>query len=179
MDIKYGILYGVHEEDLNADGSFVVPNDVKYIGGYAFKYCSKLTSITIPDGVIGIGCDVFYGCSNLKSKHDNYKAFYITKTGKLMCRDKTYTIGKRSIVKGALKLCENGIHYCTNLFDIFNHYCGEYGKDFVVGICEVSNENLGADDDSKRCARWVKPTKILSREEVIKILNGDDNDEGY
>lgn len=35
------------------------------IGNYAFQYCSKLTSITIPNGVISIDKSAFYGCSSL------------------------------------------------------------------------------------------------------------------
>ena len=160
MGIEKGVfdnaitLCDVINSDLNADGSFVVPNGVTSIGWYAF-----------------------YGCLRLKSKPDNYKAFSLTKTGKLMCRDKIYTVGKKSMARGELMPCYNGIHYCTNLFDIFNYYYGEYDKDFVIGICDVSEENIVGGGDSKRCARWVKPTKILTKEEVIKIINGDKNDE--
>lgn len=39
------------------------------IGDDAFYYCSKLTSITIPDNVTTIGNRSFYVCSNLKSLH--------------------------------------------------------------------------------------------------------------
>lgn len=83
-------------------------------------------------------------------------------------------MGKKNYCKGPLELCGNGIHYCTNIFDIFYYYYGEYGKDFVIGICDVSDENVGGNDDSKRCARWVIPNRILTREEVINIMNGGD-----
>lgn len=269
MKIKNNILYDVRNEDLNADGSFVVPNgvtsirdfafhsccirltsiiisnsvtsigdnafyscsnltsaiignSVTNIGHYAFSNCIRLTSVIIPDSVTNIECFAFAGCirltsvtigngvtnigrcafrncirltsiiipdsvtsismrafllTDLESKPDNYKAFILTETGKLMCRYKTYTVGEKSMVEDELRLCRNGIHYCTNIFNIFNYYSGEYGKDFVIGVCEVSDENIGGSDDSKRCARWVKPTKILTREEVIKILNGEGKEE--
>ena len=37
------------------------------IGRYAFRYCSSLTSITIPDSVTSIGIFAFSGCSSLTS----------------------------------------------------------------------------------------------------------------
>lgn len=40
---------------------------VTYIGDLAFQACSSLTSVVIPDGVIGIGNEAFYDCPNLTS----------------------------------------------------------------------------------------------------------------
>ena len=37
------------------------------IGTSAFRKCSRLTSITIPEGVTTIGSNAFYGCKNLAS----------------------------------------------------------------------------------------------------------------
>ncbi len=42
-------------------------NSVEEIGDYAFRYCDKLTSITIPDSVINIGDGAFQDCSGLTS----------------------------------------------------------------------------------------------------------------
>ena len=57
-------------------GSVVIPESVTYngttysvtsIGHYAFRDCSGLTSITIPNSVTSIGDEAFYGCSGLTS----------------------------------------------------------------------------------------------------------------
>ena len=42
-----------------------IPDGVTSIGGYAFKGCSGLTSVTIPDSVKSIGSGAFSGCSGL------------------------------------------------------------------------------------------------------------------
>ena len=47
--------------------SITIPNSVTSIGNYAFYYCSGLTSITIPNSVTSIGNSAFGGCSGLTS----------------------------------------------------------------------------------------------------------------
>ena len=45
--------------------NFVENSQCASIGDYAFGYCSSLTSITIPEGVINIGSNAFRDCSSL------------------------------------------------------------------------------------------------------------------
>ena len=47
--------------------SITIPNSVTSIGNYAFKGCSGLTSVTIPNSVTSIGNNAFSGCSGLTS----------------------------------------------------------------------------------------------------------------
>ena len=47
--------------------SITIPNSVTSTGAYAFRDCSSLTSVTLPNGVISIGEQTFYRCSSLTS----------------------------------------------------------------------------------------------------------------
>ena len=151
--------------------SIKIPNSVMSIGRYAFSWCTGLTSITIPDSVTSIGSSAFVCCA-LTSKQANYKAFQI-KNGELRCRRKTYSEGKKYYVRGTLKMCENGIHYCTNLFEIFNYYYGELDKDIAIYEIEVGSKVLTS-DSNKCCTNSCVLKRRLYREDIIKILNGEE-----
>ena len=47
--------------------SVIIPNDLTSIGNYAFYNCTGLTSVTIPNGVTSIGNDAFSSCAALTS----------------------------------------------------------------------------------------------------------------
>ncbi|MDE0861248.1 MAG: leucine-rich repeat domain-containing protein, partial [Akkermansiaceae bacterium] len=47
--------------------SITIPNSVTSIGGYAFYLCTSLTNITISDGVTNIGSSAFRDCTSLTS----------------------------------------------------------------------------------------------------------------
>ncbi|MBR6117482.1 MAG: leucine-rich repeat protein [Paludibacteraceae bacterium] len=47
--------------------AIIIPNNIISIGDHAFSGCTGLTSITILDGVISIENNAFYGCSGLTS----------------------------------------------------------------------------------------------------------------
>jgi len=45
----------------------VIPDDVTYIGDYAFRGCTSITSVTMGEHVTKIGTSAFYGCKNCTS----------------------------------------------------------------------------------------------------------------
>lgn len=66
MQIHKNILVRVDRDDLDGNGAFVVPEDVKEIGCTAFMFCNKdLRDIIIPEGVEGIESFAFYECENI------------------------------------------------------------------------------------------------------------------
>ena len=151
--------------------SIRLPDSVKTIDEYAFYGCASLTKIHMPVSLQYIGHGAFQNCDALWSEKKNYKAFGLDEDGRLVCRGLHYTVGKRTAVKGEIELCRRGLHYCTNLFEIFDFYNGIYGENFVIGECKVSKEYDEEIGTSKRCARAITPVHIYTREEFIDILN--------
>ena len=90
--------------------SITIPNSVTTLDMYAFESCTSLTSITIPEGVISIGGWTFYNCTALKSINlpDNLAsigdhAFYVCSALKSITLPESLT----SIGKGAFADCSS------------------------------------------------------------------------
>lgn len=152
--------------------SITIPDNVKSIGAFAFHRCINLTNIIIGNNVTSIGEWAFYDCKRLKSRKLNYKAFEL-RNNELYCRNKRYIEDVENSVTGELRLCENGIHYCTNLFEIFNYYYGEIDKDIAIYEIEVGDKVLTS-DTSKCCTNSCILKRRLYQEDIIKILNGEE-----
>ena len=149
--------------------SITISDRVTSIGNYAFRYCTGLKGITIPGSVKSIGECAFWGCKNLKTKKANYKAFDF-QTGKLKCREYEYKENEWSENIDDIEICEQGYHFCDNLFAVFNYYSGEIDKDIAIYECEVGEKV--ETDGIKSVTNRIKPVKRLYREDVIRILNG-------
>ena len=84
-----GFAVGIYDDDPK---SLIVPfcscisavksfGSVEFIPGNAFRDCSGLTSITIPEAVTSIGSAAFYGCSGLTIvTFNNTSGWYVTNT---------------------------------------------------------------------------------------------------
>ena len=82
--IKYDVVTKAKQATVisggNYSGNFVIPSEITYndvicsvtsIGNEAFRNCTRLTSIEIPNSVTSIGNNAFNGCSSLKEVHIN------------------------------------------------------------------------------------------------------------
>ena len=92
---------------------------LKTIGSNAFKKCTNLTEITIPDSISKIGSGAFYECNNLKIVNIPNSVKHIQKKAFEKCKSLTsITIPNsvKTIGKAAFK-------NCLNLFDLYMIDC--------------------------------------------------------
>ena len=75
-DVNHGINNSYTEFRSDYTGDVIIPESVTYegvtytvnkIGDHAFRNCTNLTSVTIPNSVTSIGNHAFYKCTNLSS----------------------------------------------------------------------------------------------------------------
>jgi len=65
-NIRYADTYLVGAVD-KTNSTYNIKEGTRFIGGSAFRGCSNLMSVTIPNSVTSIGSSAFYGCSGLTS----------------------------------------------------------------------------------------------------------------
>lgn len=102
-----------------------------------------------------------------------YKAFYQDKNG-LYCQPCTngkkyrYKEGEICEIKGELKICKNGIHFCENLKDVFDYY------PLVQWVKVYKVEILGdvIKKDNKSCTNKLKILEEVTFEEIVNNSDG-------
>ena len=127
-------------------GKITIPDTVTYngktyavtsIGEYAFRSCSHLTSITIPDAVTSIGSSAFYNCTSLTSvtigdavtSIGNYAFYYCTSLASVTIPDAVTSIGEYAfrecssltsvtIGDAVTSIGKSAFSYCSHLTNI-------------------------------------------------------------
>ena len=90
-----------------------IPDSVTSIVGYAFYYCTSLTSVTIPDSVTSISSCTFASCTSLTS---------------VTIPDSVTSIGY------------SAFYYCTSLTDVY--YAGSEAQWKAISISSNGNDDL-------------------------------------
>jgi len=65
--IAKNALKGDYSNENTVVKTVIIPDSVTSIDGYAFRYCTSLTSITIPNSVTNIESSALFGCTSLQS----------------------------------------------------------------------------------------------------------------
>ena len=94
----------------------------------------------------------------------------------MTCRGMHFEVGKTYKITGELELCQNGLHFCKNLRDVFSYYMPDKSRFFEVeakGLVIISNE--------KSVTSELSIIRELSDKEVnrCKYGSGDGSGDGY
>ena len=79
----------------------------------------------------------------------------------LKCRDFQFEVGKTYKIKGDLKICENGFHFCKRLDDVSNYY-----SDPLTRICVVRGIGQFKEEGDKVAFESIEILYELSSEEI-------------
>ena len=98
----------------DSQGKIVFDAPVTEIGNEAFNGCDRLTSITIPDGVLNIGDKAFYKCENLINVIIQEGVTEIGSNAFGYC----YSLKNITIPKSVTKIGVSAFYYCYDLESI-------------------------------------------------------------
>ena len=76
--------------------TYAIPQGIEMIGGFAFSYCTSLTSISIPNSVTSIGDNALARCSSLTSISIPDSVTRISDAAFNNCPNLTLTVGRNS-----------------------------------------------------------------------------------
>ena len=81
------------------------------------------------------------------------------------CRGFQFEVGKSYSVSGAIKVCENGFHGCTNPLDVWGYYTPGISRFAVI---EQSGQTSHHEEDSKIASAEITIKVELTLPEFIK-----------
>ena len=97
----------------------------------------------------------------------------------MKCRGMQYEVGKAYHADGTIELCQNGLHFCRNLCDVFDFYNPNDGSRYFEVVASGAIQ-IGAD---KCAASDLTIVRELSKVEVNRCVygygDGDGNGDGY
>ncbi|MDY6438645.1 MAG: leucine-rich repeat domain-containing protein [Prevotella sp.] len=145
-------------------GAVNIPSTVTYIGKKysvtsidhdAFRYCSGLTSITIPNSVTRIGHDAFYGCSGLTSVTIPSSVTSIGDDAFYGCRGLTSV----TIPNSVTSIGDGAFAYCSGLTSIVvgKNNTKYDSRDNCNAIIEAASNTL-----IRGCKTTVIPNSVTS-----------------
>ena len=94
--------------------SITIPNSVTSIGSYAFEWCTGLTSVTIPESISSIDAGTFSNCSGLKSITIPNSVTSIRSFAFQGC----YGLTSIAISNNVTRIESSAFSYCSNLSSI-------------------------------------------------------------
>ena len=93
----------------------------------------------------------------------------------MRCRGMQYEIGKTFYADGKIEVCDNGLHFCIRLTDVFDYYVHGNGNRFF----EVEADGIIDSDGKKSAASELKIIRELTDIEINRTVYGDGNGYGY
>ena len=87
----------------------------------------------------------------------------------MRCRGMQYEVGKSYHVDGEIEICENGLHFCKNLNDVFRFYKREGNRFFEVEASGVVRTGISC----KYATSDLMIVRELSDIEINRTVYGD------
>ena len=105
-----------------------------------------------------------------------YKGFDVDNNNNLNCRGFIFKVGEEYSINGNLEMCKNGFHFCWELNNINEFYSL---SNSVICQVEIIGDILNDTDMKKSCTNKIKISKLLTKEEVLKISNSGVDNSGF
>ena len=154
-------------------GHLELSNKVTMIDGYAFRNCSSLTSITIPDSVTSIGYSAFEGCSSLTSIAIPDSVTSIGAWAFNGCSSLTSI----TIPDSVTSICSYAFSWCTGLTSItIPDSVRRIGGGAFNGCTNLKSVIIGSGledlDSSTFNGCQISEIKIFEQNENFKLVDG-------